>query len=174
MNHVERFRAVMAFQPVDRLPIWEWAMWWDETIARWRGEGHLRLDEDYRDHFDLDTRQAGWLNSVADVEFKNVTLEEDEDTVLGLDGNGARLRWYKKHEATPEHVGFSVTDREGWEAQIKPHLLDIDRRRIPFEDYRNTGEAAVPQPLRVLCDSSGFDQTSRPSKSRQNTPTMLK
>ena len=29
MNHVERFRAVMNFQPVDRLPAWEWAMWWD-------------------------------------------------------------------------------------------------------------------------------------------------
>jgi hypothetical protein len=35
MNHVERFRAVMNFQPVDRRPRWEWAMWWDETIARW-------------------------------------------------------------------------------------------------------------------------------------------
>ena len=35
MNHVERFRAVMHGQPVDRLPIWEWAMWWDKTIAQW-------------------------------------------------------------------------------------------------------------------------------------------
>ncbi len=33
MNHVERFRAVMNFQPVDRLPRWEWAMWWDKTIG---------------------------------------------------------------------------------------------------------------------------------------------
>ena len=39
MNHVERFRAVMDFRPVDRLPMWEWAMWWDKTIARWRTEG---------------------------------------------------------------------------------------------------------------------------------------
>ena len=39
MNHVERFRAVMNFQPVDRLPRWEWAMWWDETIRRWHHEG---------------------------------------------------------------------------------------------------------------------------------------
>ena len=35
MNHVERFRAVMNFQSVDRLPRWEWAMWWDETDVRW-------------------------------------------------------------------------------------------------------------------------------------------
>jgi uroporphyrinogen-III decarboxylase len=39
MNHVERFRAVMGFQPVDRLPRWEWAMWWDQTIANWKRQG---------------------------------------------------------------------------------------------------------------------------------------
>ena len=39
MNHVERFRAVMNFQPVDRLPRWEWAMWWDKTIDRWKRQG---------------------------------------------------------------------------------------------------------------------------------------
>ena len=39
MNHVERFRAVMNFEPVDRRPRWEWAMWWDQTIERWHGEG---------------------------------------------------------------------------------------------------------------------------------------
>jgi len=33
MNHVECFRAVMNFQPVDRLPRWEWAVW-----------GKIRLD----------------------------------------------------------------------------------------------------------------------------------
>jgi len=39
MNHVERFRAALDFQPVDRLPQIEWATWWDKTIARWHGEG---------------------------------------------------------------------------------------------------------------------------------------
>jgi hypothetical protein len=39
MNHVDRFRAVIDSQPVDRLPRWEWPMWCDETIARWQGEG---------------------------------------------------------------------------------------------------------------------------------------
>jgi hypothetical protein len=39
MNHVERFRALMAFQPVDRLPRVEWAPWWDKTLDRWHGEG---------------------------------------------------------------------------------------------------------------------------------------
>ncbi len=39
MNHAERFRALMDFQPVDRLPVVEWAPWWDKTLDRWRGEG---------------------------------------------------------------------------------------------------------------------------------------
>lgn len=141
LTSYERVCNTLGRRPVDRLAV---ALSpWGETLTRWRSEGHLRIDEDYRDHFDLDTRQAGWLNSVADVEFKNLTVEEDEDTVLALDGNGARLRWYKKHETTPEHVGFSVTDRAGWEAQIKPHLIGIDRRRVPFEDYRKASEAAA-------------------------------
>lgn len=39
MNHVERFERRMAFEAVDRLPMIEWAGWWDKTIERWRGEG---------------------------------------------------------------------------------------------------------------------------------------
>ena len=39
MNHVERFRAVMDFKAVDRLPRIEWAGFWHLTIERWRAEG---------------------------------------------------------------------------------------------------------------------------------------
>lgn len=66
MNHVERFRAVMNFQPVDRLPLWEWAMWWDKTIARWRTEG---LPPRYTTvygiarYFGLDPYQQFWFST---------------------------------------------------------------------------------------------------------------
>ena len=67
MNHVERFRAVMAFQPVDRLPKWEWAMWWDETLARWRGEGLPgRLGDDVfgiHEYFGLDPYVQFWFST---------------------------------------------------------------------------------------------------------------
>lgn len=39
MTTRERFRALMNFRPVDRLPIVEWAGWWTETLERWRAEG---------------------------------------------------------------------------------------------------------------------------------------
>ncbi len=34
MNQRERFLNVMNFQPVDTLPMIEWAGWWDKTILR--------------------------------------------------------------------------------------------------------------------------------------------
>jgi hypothetical protein len=66
MNHVERFRAAMNFQPVDRLPRWEWAMWWDETIARWTAEGlpaGLKTVFDIARYFDLDPYQQFWFST---------------------------------------------------------------------------------------------------------------
>src|ERR1039458_9311285 len=66
MNHVERFRALMNFQPVDRLPRWEWAMWWDLTIERWRREG---LPADLNDvfeisqYFGLDPYKQFWFST---------------------------------------------------------------------------------------------------------------
>jgi len=39
MTNVERFRRALRGEPVDRLPIIEWATWWDKTLDRWRSEG---------------------------------------------------------------------------------------------------------------------------------------
>ena len=50
MTTHERFQALMHFQPVDRLPLVEWAGWWDKTIERWRSEG---LPADLNDRYDI-------------------------------------------------------------------------------------------------------------------------
>ncbi|MBN2506323.1 MAG: hypothetical protein JXQ71_06480 [Verrucomicrobia bacterium] len=68
MNHVERFRAVMNFEPVDRLPRWEWAMWWDLTIDRWHAEGLPRGLEasqviEIAQWFGLDPYQQFWFST---------------------------------------------------------------------------------------------------------------
>jgi hypothetical protein len=68
LNHVERFRALMNFQEVDRLPRIEWASWWDQTVDRWRGEGLPTADryEMYR-HFGLDLYYQAWFSPRADT-----------------------------------------------------------------------------------------------------------
>jgi hypothetical protein len=86
MNHVERFRAVMNFQPVDRLPRWEWAMWWDETIARWHQEGlprSLRASQvfDLAQWFGLDPYQQFWFSTT------DPTIEATQHHVEGIVAN---------------------------------------------------------------------------------------
>jgi hypothetical protein len=86
MNHVERFRAVMNFQPVDRLPRWEWAMWWDQTIARWQGEGLPRALDfgrvfDIAQYFGLDPYQQFWFSTT------QATIEATQHHIEGMVAN---------------------------------------------------------------------------------------
>jgi len=146
----------LALEPVDRPAVMITP--WKETIKHWTKQGHLKEDEDIVEHFDLDIRQAGWLNGVADLDHKDIVLEETDETILVLDGNGAKLRRHKLHDSTPEHVDFTVKDRTGWEKHVKPHLLEVDRRRITFEDspdriaedYRR-GKKLAGQTKRFFC-----------------------
>ena len=46
MSARERVLATMAFEPVDRVPLWEWG-YWGETWRAWRREGApMRLEVD--------------------------------------------------------------------------------------------------------------------------------
>lgn len=64
MNNRERFRRVMNFEPVDRLPAIEWATWWDKTIAAWQEQGlepeqyeGMSAGESLQKQFGLDLHQ---------------------------------------------------------------------------------------------------------------------
>lgn len=60
----ERCRAVLNFQPVDRLPLVEWAGWWHETIHRWHREGlPSGLTDRYEicRYFGLDVYRQDWI-----------------------------------------------------------------------------------------------------------------
>jgi hypothetical protein len=106
MNHVERFRAVMNFQAVDRLPRWEWAMWWDQTIARWHGEG-LPRELDFARVFDLaqylglDPYQQFWFSTT------QATIAATQHHVEGVvadmdDYRAVRSRLYPDHSRALE------------------------------------------------------------------------
>jgi hypothetical protein len=75
MTNRERFLRVMAFEKVDRLPMIEWAVWWDKTVEAWRAQGlspareagltdgealqkQLGLDLHMQYGFDITTRQT--------------------------------------------------------------------------------------------------------------------
>jgi hypothetical protein len=94
MNHVQRFRAVMDFQPVDRLPRWEWAVWWDVTVQNWKAQG---MPEDLESAFDiarwhgLDPYRQFWFSACAKV--ANTPEHGIRGTVSSMDEYLAALRW---------------------------------------------------------------------------------
>ncbi|MBT3296352.1 MAG: hypothetical protein HN919_16720 [Verrucomicrobia bacterium] len=148
MTHKERVLSALNREPVDLLPCHD--SLWGETRAKYVAAGQLGSDEDVVTHFDTSLRSGGWLNSTADLDFEDKIIEETEETKLVLNGNGATLRWWKSHSGTPEHVDFEVKERAAWEERIKPHLLKVDRRRIPFESYRNAKQKAAEE-NRAFC-----------------------
>lgn len=64
MTNRERFIAVMNGTPKERLPMIEWAGWWDKTIANWEKEGFPKnADRDESYHFwGLDLHDQHWIS----------------------------------------------------------------------------------------------------------------
>ena len=133
LTGIERIGNILQRKPVDRIGLFE--HFWSDTQKVWSEQGHIQSGEILADHFVFDMELCGGLSVVADLDFEPEILEETEEMVLTKDGNGAILRRHKLHDATPEHVDFTVKDRAGWEAHIKPKLKP-ERRRINFEVYR--------------------------------------
>lgn len=140
MTGKERITNILRRQPVDRIGLFE--HFWGDTREKWSSEGHIEADEDLSSHFGFDFEMAGWFKMQGDFKMEPVVIEEDEDTILKKDGNGAFLRQHKLHNATPEHVDFTVKERSTWESEIKP-LLAPDPERIDFEVYRESRKKAA-------------------------------
>ncbi len=67
MNTRDRCQAVLNFQPFDRLPLVEWAGWWNKTIDRWHTEGlpsDLTNRYDICRHFGLDVYLQDWVPTI--------------------------------------------------------------------------------------------------------------
>ncbi|HEX2950242.1 MAG TPA: uroporphyrinogen decarboxylase family protein [Armatimonadota bacterium] len=137
----ERISNILQHKPVDRIGVFE--HFWNDTHKKWTDDGCLSSDESFEDHFGFDMQLCWPFNLVADLDFVPETLEETEETILQRDGNGAYLRRHKQHDTTPEHVNFTVKDRQTWE-ELKP-LLTPDPRRINFAAYRAAKRHAAEQ-----------------------------
>jgi len=66
MKNRERFLNTLNFKPVDRLPVIEWANWWNKTIDRWKKEGlpnDLVDSVEIREYFGLDRGRQWWIGT---------------------------------------------------------------------------------------------------------------
>lgn len=139
MNGKERISRILKHQPVDRVGVYE--HFWKDTYAKWSADGHIQKGETMVEHFGYDIQLAWTFNMIADLDFVPKVIAENEDTITMLDGNGAILKTHKHHDSTPEHVDFTVKEREDWEREIKGKL-SADPQRISFEVYRKAKKEA--------------------------------
>jgi len=138
MNGKERITKILNHQPVDRIGIYE--HFWNDTYAYYAKEGNVKEGEDYDSHFGFDMSLFSAFNLMLDLDFEPEIVTETEDTITTKNGNGAIMKHHKHHDATPEHVGFTIKSREDWDKY--KHMLTPDPRRIDFENYRLAKERA--------------------------------
>jgi uroporphyrinogen decarboxylase len=131
MNHLDRFTAVMAYQPVDRVPNWEAGVW-PQTRERWQQEGldtttvhwqwfpgEASLGMDPREFIPF---RGGLLPA-----FDHEVLAEDERTVTLRDANGRVRRALKEgavggaRMSMDQYLRFAVENLADWQ-QLKWRL----------------------------------------------------
>ena len=143
MNGKERIARQLKRLPVDHIGSTE--EFWSFTQAKWVRDGKIPEGTFLTDHFGFDLDKAWDCNLAIDPDFKDVVIDEDEDTVTYLNGNGAKLRQHKKHASTPEHIGYSIHNREDWLEKAKP-FLNVSANRLGREWYRSQ---------KAACDKAG-------------------
>lgn len=139
MTGKERILKILNHEPVDRIGVYE--HFWGDTQKEWADQGKISMDENLDDHFQFDLSECWAFNMTLDLDFVPEVVAETEDTITLKDGNGAILKRHKKHDTTPEHIGFTIKEKADWD-KVK-HMLTADRRRIDFEGYRKAKKAAA-------------------------------
>ncbi len=112
MTNRERFKRTLNFEPVDRLPMYEWCSCWDKTLERWKSEGlppHLREHDDIARHFGLDVVNKMWVSP-------RTTMDDETEYVSDMGSYEKR-----REELYPEDPLESVWHIAGgrWEKVTK-------------------------------------------------------
>ncbi len=120
----ERFARTMRFEQVDRMPILEWATWWDKTVHNWIGQG-------------LEIRPVPGLN-------QGQALQQQ----MGLDLHLQAWVGFKT-AATPSPKGeglpivTSMAEYERILPTLYPDRVPIDRERMEEYSRRQAEGSAI-------------------------------
>jgi len=104
--------------------------WWDDTLSAWEAGGYPCVT-DPTEHFNFDIRPIPSLfNQTQAIVGQKIVVEETDETIVTINGWGAKLRHWKHKSGTPEHLEFELANEEIWQEKYRPHLMDLDTRRL--------------------------------------------
>jgi uroporphyrinogen decarboxylase len=144
MNNRERVRAILHYEPCDRLPLVHFG-YWDETLDKWAAEGHLTHEERgaYAENgnwadvsiarklgFDFDWHCMFIPAFFLDPWIEPVVLEHLPDgSRKERDGNGVTVIVNPNAQGIPMEVDHLLKTRADWEEHFR-HRLQYSRERV--------------------------------------------
>ena len=137
MNARERYLATLAFEKIDRPPLYDCA-YWSGLISRWYSEGLPHLSDKEEDVADvqrflgLDTALQFMPLKTRHVcpPFEKEVLEDHGDWELLRNANGSTVRRLKRGGGIPSFVRGVVETRQDWE-RIKDRFHPTLEGRVP-------------------------------------------
>ena len=136
MTNRERFNRVLNFEPVDRLPVLEWAGWWDKTLTRWYAEGlpaELTDGGDIREYFGQDCHRQYWIAPPG----RKIVASRDEYLALKPTlypehpFDREMVKGWAKRQKTGEMVVWMSLEGPFWYPRT---LLGIENHLLAFYD----------------------------------------
>lgn len=112
MTNRERFLAALNGKPDDRLPMIEWAGWWDKTLAVWESEGFpKKLDRDGIYQFwGLDLHDQFWISPSSEA---GLQPEYHGGPIIESEADYEKIRPLLYREET-------IQKMEDWMCRMKP------------------------------------------------------
>ena len=144
MTQRERFLRTLAFEPVDRAPLMEIAVW-GHTRQRWIGEGMPEgVDTGFMhrgsEYFGLEGYETVQIDAIAPYPARGQEiLEETEECLVFVDGLGRTRRALKTgtvggtRMSMDTYIDFAVKDRGSFAEYRKGYDARYDEQRYPAE-----------------------------------------
>ncbi len=160
MNNRQRAMAILNYQDYDRMPVVHFGFW-EETLEKWRQEGHLATDEIVgvgdgnekesaiatRLGFDFNWYTTYGAQTNLLPAFEPRVLEELPDGFRKvLDGEGAIVLQKEGTSGIPTRVGHLLQGRKEWEEWYLPRLQFAEQRidRTRLEALKDDSNRDVP------------------------------
>lgn len=111
-NVQDEVKKVLNFDTPSRMPVVEWCLWWDETIARWEEQGmSVGLDSmGLYDYFEVDKNVQFWLDH------------------------------YSEQCPKPEHQSLGLINNESDYREIRPYILQENAVSLITSKLKNAQE----------------------------------
>ena len=168
VNNRERVRAILHYEPVDRMPVVAFG-YWRQTLQKWAKEGHITQEQcdGYGDNSPADQEimaklgfDFNWncrLDARTELlpQFPREVLSREADgSVIERDPNGLIVRNKPGVVSISSEIGTTLTDREAWEEHYLPRLQWC-AERIPTKAIADAlaTDAQRDIPLALYCGS---------------------